>query len=422
MFHSHREQSQISISLAAIAVIVHDVTIDRSLLDHSTSTVPHIRIANQETVTKHVDDIASFVGTEKGVLKVGELLYNKGAEIGPSPDGMVTKSYDEKIATERVLNEWVNEEHFHSERVINPAIEEIVAMVGQIDEFKRVRARVKQAAIVQHLRPTEVDKIDSDVKDFLEQPEVKDGFERLSEADEKMHNCLAQLAEFETMEGDESAPEFSADDVASNESIAEYRESQYERHSSAQYATVEAQKDSVADDCLKHATAIRKHSKEFAQNHPYWSKAGSLALKGVGYLGIAGIAESRDQIGGKRIVTCLESQMLSQEIVASVIENGADSLVDYAISYANDENEATEFAETAVWSVETALADAEIAGITALIKDRVAVSSTLAATKVNVSATARAKFSHKQNLRAENSQKNLLNRQGNDRRWCSAKG
>jgi hypothetical protein len=278
-------------------------------------------------------------------------------------------------------------------------------MVGQIDEFKRIRARVKQAAIVQHLRPMEVDKIDSDVKDFLDDPEVKDGFERLSEADEKMDNCLAQLAEFETMEGDQSAPEFSAEDVASNEAVAEYRESQHERHLSAEYATVEAQKDSVAYDCLKHATTIRKHSEEFAKNHPYWSKAGSWALKGVGYLGIAGLVKAGIKMGGKRMVTFFGSQMLSQEIVASVIENGTDSLVDYAISHANDENEAAEFAETAVWSVETALAGVEIAGITALIKDMVAVSSTLAATKVNVPATARAKFAQKQNLRMESSQK-----------------
>ncbi|MDR1891010.1 MAG: hypothetical protein LBQ23_02385, partial [Puniceicoccales bacterium] len=76
-------------------------------------------------------------------------------------------------------------------QIFIPAIGEIVAMVGQIDEFKRIRARVKQAAIVQHLGPMEVDKIDSDVKDFLDDPEVKDGFERLEMAQRRLEDAIA---------------------------------------------------------------------------------------------------------------------------------------------------------------------------------------------------------------------------------------
>jgi hypothetical protein len=70
-------------------------------------------------------------------------------------------------------------------------------MVRQIDEFKRIRARVKRAAIVQHLRPPEVDKIDSDVKDFLEQSEVKDGFERLEMAQRRLEDAIALTNERE---------------------------------------------------------------------------------------------------------------------------------------------------------------------------------------------------------------------------------
>ncbi|MDR0742457.1 MAG: hypothetical protein LBE98_03265 [Puniceicoccales bacterium] len=48
-----------------------------------------------------------------------------------------------------------------------------------------------------------------------------------------------------------------------------------------------------------------------------------------------------------------------------------------------------------------ALAGAAVVGVAGLIKDKAAVSSKLTATKVNVPATAKTKFAHKQALRSE---------------------
>jgi hypothetical protein len=73
--------------------------------------------------------------------------------------------------------------------------------------------------------------------------------------------------------------------------------------------------------------------------------------------------------------------------------------VDHAISYASSEQEAAEFAETVVWAVEAALAGATVIGVSGLIKDKAAISSKLAATKVNVSSSAKTKFAQKQQLR-----------------------
>jgi hypothetical protein len=55
--------------------------------------------------------------------------------------------------------------------------------------------------------------------------------------------------------------------------------------------------------------------------------------------------------------------------------------------------------------LEAVLAGATIVGVSGLIKDKAAVSSKLAETKVNVSATAKTKFAQKQQLRAESSQR-----------------
>jgi hypothetical protein len=55
-------------------------------------------------------------------------------------------------------------------------------MIGHFDEFKRIRSLVKQAAVIQHPRPMEIDKIYDNVKDFLNNPGVRDGLERLEKA------------------------------------------------------------------------------------------------------------------------------------------------------------------------------------------------------------------------------------------------
>jgi hypothetical protein len=197
MFHSDEEQDQVGISLAAIGGMVHDVTIDKSVLDHTAGAVPHVRIANRAEITKRVDHIASLVGTERFFLKVGEMLYTKGAEVGLQREGILTKSDDERIQAEKILNEPVHSEHHHSERVINPAIGEIVSMMGQIDEFKRIRAQVKQAAIAEKLKPADVDRLDKDIKEFLDDPEVKDSLDKLEKAKQRLETAISVADEME---------------------------------------------------------------------------------------------------------------------------------------------------------------------------------------------------------------------------------
>ena len=62
------------------------------------------------------------VGTEKFYLKVGGLLYKKGADVGLKPDGLVTKSKAEQIEAKRILSETVPSEHHHKRKVINPSL------------------------------------------------------------------------------------------------------------------------------------------------------------------------------------------------------------------------------------------------------------------------------------------------------------
>jgi hypothetical protein len=195
LFDSAGKQGNIGASLSALAGLVSEVKLERAVMDHGLGAIPNIRIANQGAVEKKLDEIAQFIGTEKFYLKVGELLYSKGAEIGLRPDGLVTKSDDERIDAGRILREQAQEVHRRRERVINPAIGEFVAMMSQVDAFKHMRARIKEDAIAKNLPPQEVNKLDREVKEFLDQPEVKQSFEKLAELDGKLDDCIAELDE-----------------------------------------------------------------------------------------------------------------------------------------------------------------------------------------------------------------------------------
>ena len=52
----------------------------------------------------------------------------------------MTKTESEKIEAERILKANIPETHNHKRKVINPTVGELVACIGQIDEFKQVRA------------------------------------------------------------------------------------------------------------------------------------------------------------------------------------------------------------------------------------------------------------------------------------------
>ena len=95
--------SAINGSLAAVFSSVHKIE-DRATLDPKLGAIPTLRIADEEEITEKVNTLAELVGEEKFYLKVGGVLYQRGADVGLKPDGLVTKSESEKIEAERILN------------------------------------------------------------------------------------------------------------------------------------------------------------------------------------------------------------------------------------------------------------------------------------------------------------------------------
>jgi hypothetical protein len=384
MFHSDEEQDQVGISLAAIGGMVHDVTIDKSVLDHSAGAVPHVRIANRTEVTKKVDHIASLVGTERFFLKVGEMLYTKGAEIGLQREGILTKSDDERIQAEKILNEPVHPEHRHSERVINPAISEIVAMMGQIDEFKRIRAQVKQAAIAEKLKPADVDKVDKDVKKFLDDPEVKNSFDSLEKASGSLVEANTELAAMEERDPEicEVAKEISRAngkfvdifpdgipenyDFCSDGRIFEaVVKSLPTTQGEAKYLSdpkvvvdcvaEQVRQSELAYACLVALNDTRKRCEEFGNRHPQAKEYFEKAVAAGGYIVDAAAIISSWAGGPTTGIPVTGMVLASRSEAGEAVANGiVDVLSNGAKACARTDQEQQEFADTARFCVQTA--------------------------------------------------------------------
>ena len=71
--------SAINGSLAAVFSSVHKID-NRATLDPKLGAIPTLRIADEEEITEKVNTLAELVGEEKFYLKVGGLLYQRGAD------------------------------------------------------------------------------------------------------------------------------------------------------------------------------------------------------------------------------------------------------------------------------------------------------------------------------------------------------
>jgi hypothetical protein len=405
MFQASERNDSFSISLSALSSLADEV---KALTwDQKLAAVPSIRHEKIEELHRSVDTVAQCIGTEEFYLKVGGTFYTKRADVGLRPDGFVSKNTAERIEANRKIEEELRDINFRSRQVLNTAaISEFGNMMGKINQL---RAEVAKQAAINHLSPDDVDRLDRDVQEFLNDPDVKDSLDKLERAEEKLNAVTVQLAELEvdsenvspsTVEGNELSS--GIEETTPHDSTAE-REAQMALP--PEYIALEANRDSLVHEVFQQVTAFRQRYEEFAANHPHLMKIGGLALKGIGYVSLGGLIKAGVKLGGKKMLALFGSQVLSQELIASVIENGTDALVDRAIVCASNEQEAAEFAKTAVWAVEATLAGAAVVGVAGLVKDKAAITNKLQATKINVSSAVKAKFSQKQALRTESSQK-----------------
>ena len=133
----------IGLELRGIASLVH--TVEPGIMDPRLKAIPSVRFADERELSRRVQHLASLVGTEKFYLTVGKLLYQKSAEVGLRPDGVVVKSDAEKISAGKILEEKLSETQEHDRRVINPCVAEFISMMSEVDELQQLRQQISRA-------------------------------------------------------------------------------------------------------------------------------------------------------------------------------------------------------------------------------------------------------------------------------------
>lgn len=112
--------------------------------DPRLKAVPRVRFADERELSQRVQNLASFIGTEKFYLTVEKILYKKSAEVGLRPDGIVAKSDAEKISAGKILEEKPSEVHEHDRRVVNPCVAEFISMMSEIDGLQQLRRQISR--------------------------------------------------------------------------------------------------------------------------------------------------------------------------------------------------------------------------------------------------------------------------------------
>ena len=273
-------------------------------------------MANTQELDRKIDECAQFVGLEQFYLKVGETLYNKGAQIGlMAPDGHVVngENPNEKIEVGRVVEERVKEEHSKKSHVFNPSINEFGTMMGHIDDLKRVRAQVAAAKAHQQATAEEIAQTDKEIKEFFDQPEVKDSYEKLNEAKNRLNDSTTKFVN-ELEQNPEIAARIASNlpkEADAHHEIETNPESFLDRLSQAwenAQAEVSSQEDKWSGDALDALFYIRSHTQEtmaqikhlndqwttFETEHPYMAAGvkGIITAAAIEVLGVSAAALS----------------------------------------------------------------------------------------------------------------------------------
>jgi hypothetical protein len=308
MFQSTERNDSFNVSLSALSSLASEV---KALTwDQKLAAVPSIRQEKIEELHRSVDTVAQVVGMEEFYLKVGGTLYTKRAEIGLRPDGFVSKNAAERIEVNRRIEEELREINFRSRQVFNTAaVSEFGNMVGKINQL---RAEVARQAAIKQLSPEDVDKLDKEVQEFLDDPEVKDSLEQLEVATIALAQSDVKLAAVEEQDPDVSQiankitqangnfVDISPDGVPENydfygdkriiEAIAKslptiQGAAKYlsDPKVVAEYAVEQVRQSDFVHACLVALNNARKYCEEFGNRHPQAKKYFEKAVLAGGY-------------------------------------------------------------------------------------------------------------------------------------------
>lgn len=418
VFKEHSSSKGFGTCLSSVFNTVSGQTSGLSAL----SGFPSIRIAKRDLIEENLDALASFVGEEEFYLKVGGDLINRGAVVGLVPDGKLVSnglSASEKIEAGKVFESQVNLESKDSRRTFDTTLLSAFGqLASNVDEFMQIRRQIAQEESKRGVPLAERVKIDREVKEFLDKPEVKADYVQLKQAQDKQRQACLAASKIEdsdpvlTMEAVSDlavdASIVSASDAKSSGAYAKSEDTLLAGLSSeeatsarrAEYFKARAEQNAAGRDVLRIATSLRVKVDEFAKSHPILLSCGSALLESVGYAAVLGtIYSAVPSIGGMFVAG--GSVVGFEYAIANVIEYGAEPFVESAASYAISEPEAREFANTALWTIKTLLNCVAVAGVLKVARKFDVISKQLALLEADLSKIGLAAYRRAQNAFAK---------------------
>ena len=209
----------------------------------------------------------------------------------------------------------------------------------------------------------------AEVKEFLEKPEVKEKVVQLKTAEKKLAQVTQKIAQLEmqdptlkarvdgmpTPSGSLSSPSASssttmttAPEVSTSAGDGMLRLFEYTR--------AREERNTLVKSVLDAGVSVKKSMDAYASSHSWPDKLKhgvTAAVQGVGYGLTAGAIVGAAYEGGFLAALATGGSILATgEAFAAVAEHGAEHLVDYAISQADTQEQAHDYADVAMSLVE----------------------------------------------------------------------
>jgi hypothetical protein len=106
------------------------------------AAVPTFRTENREHVEKFVEHMARFVGTEKFVLRVGQSLIKRSAEVGLLVDGVAKSS---GLSAAEVIDSPLQSVHLDKRNSFSLPLMDALALCGAVSEFNVLHRQAFEA-------------------------------------------------------------------------------------------------------------------------------------------------------------------------------------------------------------------------------------------------------------------------------------
>lgn len=193
-FKSESHNSSFNMNLSALANLATSNAPFKGLDDQRLGAIPGLSISDEKRLSKKVNKIAQLVGEEKFYLKVGNILYNKGALIGLTPDGVAFKnrSMNEQIEANKIVNETISQYNSYSKKVINPSLNEFFSMMSQINEYQKLNKSIEVYKMVNDLSKKTNIKLDDEIKELFQTKEFQNLIDKLGNIKMKI-NKIKQI-------------------------------------------------------------------------------------------------------------------------------------------------------------------------------------------------------------------------------------